>query len=306
MYSSFIFFLGFIKKFKKFFKEQIKFLTKKIEEKEELLKNSQNNQLQENLQIKEELLKKQNDELSSNREEKERMKILISEKERKIQDIELEKQKFEEENKKCVEKIQKQEEKLAKAQEKLKKYKEELDAADEEFKGAQNYIKKQKQTKENLEKQISELERKIKSNETNNFKAANNQIEQKSFQQTLRPSEIPKNLKPTLNKYPGKENLDPFLQEEFSKNQNKIQQQTNNNKGFVNPYSKEIFSHNNKIAEIQKDYVKNIYDEKYRVNPENNKKRKMMDSCVEDTNLGKEKSRIDFPKSFGFKQMKFI
>jgi hypothetical protein len=69
----------------------------------------------------------------------------------------------------------------------------------------------------------------------------------------------------------------------------------------MNRNSKEFSRGDDKITEVQKEYIKNIYDEKYKMNNENNKKRKI-DNEMELIN----KSKVDFQKSFGFKQMKFL
>lgn len=151
--------------------------------------------------------------------------------------------------------------------------------------------------KENLEKQIKITEEKIQNYEN----TTNKNVHSNFNQPTLRPSEFQKNIKPTINKYPNNQNKENMIPEDFSKKNNNG---LLNDKNFVNHCSKELFSYNNKIAEIQKDYIKNIYDEKYKINQENEKKRKM--EGFNDHCLGKNNSKIDFQKSFGFKQMKFM
>jgi len=265
-----------------------------------------------NLQKNTETINKQNLLIQQQNEENEKLKELIKLKEQTMhaleknkQDLQDKKQKFEEENSKFLDKIQKQEEKLAKATEKLKKYKEELSIADEEYKEAQNYIKKQKESKETMEKQLKEMEEKLKNYEL----LLTNKNNKTSNIQTVKPSEFTKNMKPTLNKYPtiqNKENFGglqnkekfPVYYEDEAKKTNILNK---NQRETMNRNSKEFSRGDDKITEVQKEYIKNIYDEKYKMNNENNKKRKI-DNEMELIN----KSKVDFQKSFGFKQMKFL
>ena len=259
------------------------------------------------------MIKKQNIQIEQIFEENEKLKENLKLKEETLNNFEICKKdlqekskKIEDENMKYIEKFQKQEEKISKATEKLKKFKDELTLADEEFKEAQNYIKKQKEIKENLEKHLKDVEEKLKNYENLLTNKANNN-NKNNFQnpQTVKPSELNKNMKPTLNKYPTIQN-----KENYFPNDNIIDEEAKKNNGYMkNPKeinyknSKELFGGDNKITEIQKDYIKNIYDEKYKIH-ENNKKRRMENEP--ETIIAKDKNKIDFPKSFGFKQMKFL
>lgn len=275
---------------------------------------------EESKKKKVEMINMQNSLIQQQNEENEKLKELIKQKEESIlsleknkRDMQERKQKIEEENTKYAEKIQKQEEKLTKATEKLKKYKEELTTADQEYKEAQNYIKKQKESKEALERQLKEAEEKLHNYEN----LLTNKTNKSSNIQTVKPSEF---MKPTLNKYPpmqnvqyiqcnqpmqniqNKENFSVYFEEEEIKKTNNFGKNQNPREIINKNNSKEFFA-GDKITEVQKEYIKNIYEEKYRGNNNEmvNKKRKM-DNEME---LIK-REKVDFPKSFGFKQRKFL
>ena len=287
-----------------------------------MLASNVNLEAEESKKKKVEMINMQNSLIQKQNGENEKLKELIKQKEESIlsleknkQIMEEKKQKIEEENTKYAEKTQKQEEKLMKAIEKLKKYKEELTTADEEYKEAQNYIKKQKESKEALERQLKEAEDKLHNYEN----LLTNKTNKALNVQTVKPSEFNKNVKPTLNKYPpmqnvqyiqcnqpmqniqNKENFSVYYEEEEMKKTNNFGK---NPREIMNKNNSKEFFGDNKITEIQKEYIKNIYDEKYKANNNEmvNKKRKM-DNEME---LVKRDNKVDFPKSFGFKQMKFL